>query len=166
MKLNARQLSLWGGSAVLLMLVVWAFTLTGSPAHQRKLAEDRDTAKSIECLACASLKAQCPGKRSQEESTTLDDKQRAIEWLGDQRSCYIRSLKCYNYSRKGRDVLGDVSAIDYRLDEDNKPVVCGTFHFSEEEQKQLGKNSRLPREMHDYQAGKQCFTFEPKCNIR
>lgn len=163
MKTDPQKLALYGGALAVAALVIWAFALTGTPATQRKLADDREMAGKMECMACYAMQYAC--EHENRYPATQPDLVKHIE---AKEYCHVEGLDCYSYGDsyyRLRSDTPDYWSIRYSLNEKKHVMLCGQFNFNEVEQKRLQEGNALPPELRDYQQGEQCITFAArKCN--
>ena len=85
-----RQRMFYIGLAILAATVVYAFTLVGSPAYNRGLAEDRQTVRFLSCVACSAQRQYCEnGKLPADKKMLMEEMERKKQkWCGDYRCNY------------------------------------------------------------------------------
>ena len=157
--IERRQYILYASGAVIAALVVWVFALTGSPATQRKLAEDKMTLMDVECIACYAERAACkhPDRAYPAAKSELLN--------NDVSYCYHNNLRCNTYyTSSNTGHTQRFSGIQYSV-EDGKVKLCARFNFDSNEQKMLRAEwqlNQIAEELREYKSGEQCFVIAPR----
>lgn len=159
--MNVPRIIQTAAALALVVLVGWAFTIVGSPAHNRALMEDKAQIDTINCLACRAQDYACDhGGQFPPDAQTL---QSAVTSPAN-RWCNHEGLSC-NYQTT---IDRPVTTYQYSANGSQSYSLCVDMHFDAAAQSTsqprngYGALSFTPDELKHYTSGKQCIAFKPR----